>query len=126
MSALPVAALVLGGTSDLPSRVAFIFSAKAGPARATVAPSASVARMVLVFDMVLSLLASDDGASLTTTRLRFYSRGWLERLKVPTCLGLGHNGHETKTDSARIGECLDEFSLPPLWLAPPLLAFTGG
>src|SRR6267142_475390 len=98
MSALPVAVLVLGGTSDLPSRVAFIFSAKAGPARATVAPSASVASMVLVFDMVLSLLASDDGASLTTTRLRFYSRRWLQRLKFPTCL----------------------------WLAPPLLASTGG
>src|SRR6266481_3226568 len=116
MSALPVAVLVLGGTSDLPSRVAFIFSAKAGPARATVAPSASIASMVLVFDMVLSLLASDDGASLKTTRLRFYSRGWIS----------GHTSHETETDSARNGECVDEFSLPALWLAPPLLAFTGG
>src|SRR6266436_7382522 len=54
MSALPVAVLVLGGTSDLPSRVTFIFSANAGPAKATVAPSASVASMILVFDMVSS------------------------------------------------------------------------
>src|SRR5215210_8079583 len=58
MSAVPFAALVFGGTSDLPSSVAFILSAKAGPANAKVAPSASVASMVLVFDMVLSLLTS--------------------------------------------------------------------
>jgi hypothetical protein len=38
----------------------------------------------------------------------------------------GHTSHQVETDSARNGECLDEFSLPPLWLAPPLLAFTGG
>src|SRR6266436_9799843 len=74
MSALPVAVLVLGGTSDLPSRVAFIFSAKAGPAKATVAPSASVASMVLVFDMVFSLLTSSDGVSLKTMGFRTYSR----------------------------------------------------
>src|ERR1700744_2702003 len=55
MSAVPVPAEVFGGTSDLPSRVAFIFSAKAGPAKAM--PSASVASMVLVF-MVLSRLTS--------------------------------------------------------------------
>jgi hypothetical protein len=51
-------ALVFAGTSDLPSSVAFILSAKAGPANANVAPSASVASMVLVFDMVFSLVAS--------------------------------------------------------------------
>src|SRR5882724_5154503 len=51
MSAVPVAALVLGGTWALPSSVAFIFSAKAGPAKAIAAPSASVTSMVL-FDMV--------------------------------------------------------------------------
>src|SRR5262245_49830360 len=56
MSAVPVAALVTGGTSDLPSSVAFILSAKAGPAKATAAPNASVASMVLV--MGLSLLSS--------------------------------------------------------------------
>jgi hypothetical protein len=38
----------------------------------------------------------------------------------------GHTSHQVETDSARNGECLDEFSLPPLWLAPPLLASTGG
>jgi hypothetical protein len=37
--------------------VAFIFSAKAGPARAMAVPSASVASMILVFDMVFSLWA---------------------------------------------------------------------
>src|ERR1700730_16412096 len=61
MSALPLAGLAFGGTSDLPSSVAFIFSAKAGPAKAMVAPSASVASVVLVFDMVFSLLASSEG-----------------------------------------------------------------
>src|SRR5216684_272689 len=64
MSAVPLPALVLAGTSEAPSRVAFIFSAKAGPAKAIAAPSASVASMVLVFDIGLSLLASSDGASL--------------------------------------------------------------
>src|SRR6266487_793945 len=51
MSAVPLAALVLGGTWALPSIVAFIFSARAGPAKAIAAPSASVTSMVL-FDMV--------------------------------------------------------------------------
>src|SRR5580700_9020617 len=41
-----------------------IFSAKAGPVKATAAPSASVASMILVFDMVLSLWTSIDGADL--------------------------------------------------------------
>src|ERR1700733_11988606 len=59
MSAVPLPALVLGGTSDLPSRVAFILSAaKADPAKATAAPSASVASVILVLDMVFSLLVS--------------------------------------------------------------------
>src|ERR1700737_1690002 len=70
MSAVPLPALVLAGTWDLPSSVALIFSAKAGPAKATVAPSASVTSMVLVFDMVVSLLASIDGAGHSNTRIR--------------------------------------------------------
>jgi hypothetical protein len=53
----------LAGTSDAPLRVAFILSAKAGPARATVAPSANVASMVLVFSMVFSLSALDGACS---------------------------------------------------------------
>src|ERR1700730_7884508 len=81
MSAVPLPALVLAGTSDALSRVAFIFSAKAGPAKAIAAPSASVASTVLVFDIGLSLLASSHGASLKTTRFRFYSRKWLKRLE---------------------------------------------
>jgi hypothetical protein len=44
--------------------------------------------MVLVFDMVLSLLASNDGASFKTMGFPFYSRGWLERLKFPASLWL--------------------------------------
>src|SRR5215207_87299 len=51
MSAVPLAALVLGGTWALPSSVAFILSADAGPTKAIAAPSASVTSMVL-FDMV--------------------------------------------------------------------------
>jgi hypothetical protein len=39
-----------------------IFSAKAGPVKANAAPSASVASVVLVFDMVLSLWTPVDGA----------------------------------------------------------------
>ena len=53
----------MAGTSAVPSSVAFIFSAKAGPAKAKVAPNASVTSMVLVVDMVFSLLASMIGAS---------------------------------------------------------------
>jgi hypothetical protein len=45
------------------------------------APSASVASMVLVFDMVLSLLASSDGVSFKTMRFRFYSRKPPKRLE---------------------------------------------
>src|ERR1700731_2104737 len=82
MSAVPLAALVLGGTSDLPSSVAFIFSAKAGPAKVTVAPSASVATMVFILDIVLSLLASSDGASFKTMRFRFYSREPFETSQI--------------------------------------------
>src|ERR1700730_15457508 len=81
MSAVPLPALVLAGPSAAPSRVAFIFSAKAGPAKAIAAPSASVASMVLVFDIGFSLLASCDGASLKTTRFRFYSQKPLKRLE---------------------------------------------
>src|ERR1700690_4249919 len=55
MSAAPLPVLALAGTSEGPLRVAFSFSAKAGAAKATVAPSASVASMVLVFSMVFSL-----------------------------------------------------------------------
>src|SRR4030088_2246814 len=51
MSAVPVAALGLGGTCALPSSVAFILSATAGPAKAIAAPSANVTSMVLL-DMV--------------------------------------------------------------------------
>src|ERR1700736_6500900 len=81
MSAVPVPVVVAAGTSDLPSSVAFIFCAKAGPAKATVAPSASVASMVLVFDMVFSLLASSHGVSFKTIRFGIYSRKPPKRLK---------------------------------------------
>src|SRR4029450_4182358 len=57
MPAVPVAALVLGGTCALPSSAAFILSAKAGPAKAIAAPSVSVTSMVL-FDMVVLPLTS--------------------------------------------------------------------
>src|SRR5205085_4408492 len=80
MSAVPVPAVVVAGTSDLPSSVAFIFSAEAGPAKATAAPSASVASMVLV--MVLSLLTSAMFVSLTTARFRIYSRKRPQRRKI--------------------------------------------
>src|ERR1700686_4956942 len=82
MSAVPVPVVVVAGTSDLPSSVAFIFSAKAGPAKATAAPSASVASMVLVFDMVFSLLTQRDGVSFKTAGFRIYSRRGLKRLKI--------------------------------------------
>src|ERR1700722_4844781 len=51
MSAAPLPVLVLAGASEAPLRVAFSLSAKAGPAKATVAPSANVASMVLVFSI---------------------------------------------------------------------------
>src|SRR5260370_32828158 len=85
MSAVPLAAVVVGGTSALPSSVAFIFSAKAGPAKAIAAPSAIVASMVL-FDMVFSLLTSNDGVSFKTTPFRIYSRNGAERAKFPASL----------------------------------------
>src|SRR6266852_6871792 len=81
MSAVPLPAVVTAGTSEAPESVAFILSAKAGPAKATVAPSASVASMVLVFGMVLSLLASSDGVGFKTMRFRFYSRNRPKRPK---------------------------------------------
>jgi hypothetical protein len=58
----------------------------------------------------------------------FIPAAGLNALNFQPALGWisGHTSHQLETDSARIGECLDEFSLPPLWLAPPLLAFTGG
>src|ERR1700755_1383954 len=73
MSAVPLPALVLAGTSDLPSSVALNLSAKAGPENATAAAKASVAYMVLV--MVVSLPVDiSDGAKFTTKRSRLYSR----------------------------------------------------
>src|SRR2546421_9672681 len=87
MSAVPLPALVFAGTSDLPSSVAFIFSAKAGPANAIAAPSASVASMVL-FDMVFSLLTSNVGVSFKTTTFRIYSRNGVERRKFHGSLWL--------------------------------------
>ena len=55
--------------------IAFICSAWAAEApRAIAAPSASVASMVLVVGMVLSLLTSSDGVSFKTMRFRVYSR----------------------------------------------------
>src|ERR1700730_12033979 len=81
MSAVPVLVVVVAGTSDLPSSVAFIFCAKAGTAKATFAPSASVASIVLVFDMVFSLLASSHGDSFKTIRFGIYSRKPPKRLK---------------------------------------------
>src|SRR6476646_8514421 len=79
MSAVPVAALVLGGTSALPSSVAFILSAKAGPANANVAANASDASVVLLdmiflLDMAFSLLTANDGVRFKTAFFRIYSR----------------------------------------------------
>src|SRR4029453_11495182 len=84
MSAVPLPAVVTGGTSEVPLSVAFILSAKAGPAQATAAPSASVASTVLVFNMVLSLLAQTKVPALKTMRFRFYSRNRPERRKFFT------------------------------------------
>src|ERR1700709_149915 len=81
MSAVPVPAEVLAGTSDLPSRAAFILSAKAGPAKASVAASASEASTVF-FDMVFSLLTSRDGVKLETVGFRIYSRKRLKRRQI--------------------------------------------
>src|SRR3954452_2193617 len=85
MSAEPFAALVFGGTSELPSSVAFILSARAGPANATVAPNPSITSMVLVFDMVLSLLTLVV-CQLQTMKMRFYSRNRKERSKFSASL----------------------------------------
>src|SRR5437868_10360809 len=68
-SAVPLPALVFGGTSDLLSSVAFILSAaRAGPAKAIAAPSASVASMVLVIGSLPVVL------SLKTARIQVYSQ----------------------------------------------------
>src|SRR6202165_6162032 len=102
MSAVPLPALVTAGTSDLPSSVAFIFSAKAGPAKAAVAPNASVASTVLVFDMVLSLLASSDVVVFKTMPFRFYSRNRPKRPKFFQAVygwHSGHTGHKVQGDS---------------------------
>src|SRR5947209_19552267 len=114
MSAVPFPALVLGGTSCLPSRVAFILSAKAGPAKATAAPMASVASVTLVFDMVLSLWTSilqqcDFGfiPGFSANPAKFYrgnSREYLPYWRYRLAL------------QRWIGSCSDVFSL--LWLLP--------
>jgi len=67
-SVAPLPALVVA--ADLPSSAAFILSAKAGPAKATAAPSASVASMVF-FDMVFSLLTSSDGVNSKNSEILF-------------------------------------------------------
>src|SRR5215207_7160378 len=72
MSAVPLPAAVLAGTSCLPSSVAFILSAKAGPANATAAPIASEASMVLL-RIGFSLLTSNNDVSLKTAAFCFYS-----------------------------------------------------
>src|ERR1700676_1837331 len=102
MSAVPLPAVVVGGTSEAPSSVAFILSAKAGPAKETVVPSASVASTVLVFSMVLSLLASSGGSSVKTMRFRFYSRNRPKRPKFFQAVygwHCGHTSHKVQGDS---------------------------
>lgn len=71
MSAVPLAALAFVGTEDAPYSVAFILSAKAGPAKAAVAPSTSVANMV-VFEMLFFLLASSDDVSSQNNEISFF------------------------------------------------------
>src|SRR2546421_835154 len=80
MSAVPLPAEVLAGTSDLPSSTTFILSAKAGPANATAAPSVSEASMVLF--MGFSLLTSHDDVSFKTAGFCFYSRNDAIRPKI--------------------------------------------
>src|SRR6516165_7059572 len=67
MSAVPVAVLAFGGTSDLALSVALNFSAEAGPASSTAAVNANAANMVLV--MVLSLLCHHDFTTMDFTGL---------------------------------------------------------
>src|SRR5258708_5455642 len=112
MSAVPVPLVVVAGTSDLPSSVAFILSAKAGPAKATVAPSANVASMVLVFDMVFSLLASSHGVRFKTVsvskRCQFQNNAtrnlFPETAQTPKILGAvygricSHTSHRNAMD----------------------------
>ena len=66
MSAVPVAALLFGGTSDLLSSVALNFSAEAGPARTTAAPNANAANMVL-FMVFAELYGAEAAADLLHT-----------------------------------------------------------
>jgi hypothetical protein len=85
--------------------------------------------MVLVFDMNLSLLASNDGANFKTRRFRFYSRkarqrpyifqadyGWIHRPTSRYLEGLS-NG---------FGECRDDLYLLLFWLSSPDSGLTGG
>src|SRR5215470_13364643 len=88
MSAVPLAVLAFGGTSDLASSVALYLSANAGPAKATAAPSASAANMVLVM-LSISLLTR-DGADFPTTGNWLYSR---------KCLLMPQIFHVSKFDS---------------------------
>src|SRR5882724_2625120 len=127
MSAVPVPVLVVGGTSDLPSSLIVILSAKAGPAKANAAPSASVASMILVFDMVLSLWAPTGGASFKTARLRSYSRTWpywreIFKHRMARTAGI----LAVRWNDKWTGECCDEFSLPSLLPRPLALQFSGG
>ena len=80
MSAVPVPEVALGGFSDLPSRLAFIFSAKAGLANTM--PTASAASRVLVFSMFLSRLTSNYDAILK----------WRYFLKTDICSKQCHFG----------------------------------
>src|SRR3954465_7369508 len=109
MSAVPVPALAFGGTSVLPSSVALILSAKAGPANATIAPSTSVASLVL-FDMVFSLfLVNDDSAS------KQYCSGFIPKMTLTTgnlmeanrskC---GHTGCWIEAGDSGLVECCDD------------------
>jgi hypothetical protein len=122
-----VPALVLGGTSDLLSRVTFIFSAHAGPAKATVAPSASVASTILVFDMVSSCWRQ---VVVPDSKQRFVGFIPVTGLIAPNFQRAdGRNSRHTrhwKIETDRDGECRDEFFLLPLSLAPPRLASSGG
>jgi len=77
---------------------------------------------MVLFSTWLLLLASDDGASLKQQNFGFYSRGCLNGLNFQPALGWisGHTSLEIETDSARNGEWLDEFSLPPCGWRRPL------
>src|SRR5579871_3068847 len=80
MSAVPVAALAFGGTSLLPSSVAFIFSANTGPVSSAAAPNANTANMVLVMALSLFFARSDfttmDFAGLFPKKCQSRHKGW--------------------------------------------------